>query len=146
MPELATKAFGTISIKADQIVQFPEGIFGFNDHLEFALIEEGEDNPFKWMQSTADSEIAFIVIQPELILKDYFPDILSGDLDLIQAKSLDECTVLLIVTIPESQPEKMTANLQGPVIINRKNRQGRQSISNNINHLVRVPILELLGG
>ena len=146
MPELTTKAFGTITIEKDQILEFPEGIFGFNDHLQFALIEEGEDNPFKWLQSTSDKEIAFIVIQPELFINDYAPEILSGDLELVQAGSLEDCTVLVIVTIPEKQPEKMTANLQGPILINRTTKQGRQSISNNIKHLVRVPILEQLDG
>ena len=147
MPELATKAFGKIHINSEQILEFPDGIFGFNDHRQFALIEEeGDENPFKWLQSTADQDIAFIVIQPELFLNDYNPEILQSDLEAIHAETLEQCLLLLIVTIPENQPEKMTANLQGPILINRRTKQGRQSISNNINHLVRVPILEQLGG
>jgi len=147
MPELATKAFGNISVEPEQIIDFPEGIFGFNDHVKFALIEEGEDTPFKWLQSTMDREIAFIVIQPELFMKNsYVPEIPKSDLKLISAESIDDCIILSIVTIPENNPEKMTANLQGPILLNKKNKKGRQSISNNENHLVRVPILEQIGG
>ena len=147
MPELATKAFGKINIEYDQIIDFPEGIFGFNDHVQFALIEESEDTPFKWLQSVMEEEIAFIVIQPELFMTDkYTPEISKSDLELIQADSIEECVVLTIVTIPENNPEKMTANLQGPILINKSCKIGRQLISNNANHLVRVPILEQLGG
>ena len=46
-----------------------------------------------------------------------------------------------IVTIPEDRQE-MTANLQGPIIINKENREGRQCISRNESWNVRHNILE----
>lgn len=146
MPELATKAFGKIDVKAEQIIHFPEGIFGFKDHLEFALIEESEDSPFKWLQSTKDENLAFVVIQPELFLPAYSPEVSISELNVIDVKSPSECIIFAIVTIPENNPEKMTANLQGPVLINTSKKLGKQSISNNESHLVRVFILEQLDG
>ncbi|HNJ03020.1 MAG TPA: flagellar assembly protein FliW [Leptospiraceae bacterium] len=47
----------------------------------------------------------------------------------------------MIVTIPENDPESMTANLQGPVLINKTTKQGRQAISMNEKHVVRLPVL-----
>jgi len=49
--------------------------------------------------------------------------------------------VLAIVTVPESQTG-MTANLQGPLLLNRRARLGRQSISADPRWGVRHAILE----
>ena len=48
-----------------------------------------------------------------------------------------------IVTIPENA-SKMTANLQGPIIINRRTRVGRQSISLDPECRVRHSIMSEL--
>ena len=51
--------------------------------------------------------------------------------------------VFAIVTIPENS-SMMTANLQGPLILNRRTREGRQSISGNPRWGVRHVILDEL--
>ena len=147
MTELATKAFGKIDIDPMQIISFQEGLFGFSGYEDFALIEDREDSPFKWLQSVQDTELAFVLIQPELFLaEEYVPSVAKADLEILEAQSVEECLVFAIVTIPEKDPRSMTANLQGPVLINAKKRIGRQAISNNDKHSVRVPILEQLEG
>lgn len=138
---LETRALGKVQVEPEQILQFPDGLYGFREHSEFALIEESAENPFKWLQSTTEADLAFIVIQPELVFSDYRPDVAREDLDSIGLSSVEQAIVFLIVTIPEDHPERMTANLQGPVLINRENRRGRQAISMDEKHLVRIPIL-----
>lgn len=147
MQELATKAFGTIEVHPTQIIHFPEGLYGFADYHEFALLEDREDSPFKWLQSTEESTLAFIIIQPDLFLKDpYIPEISRSELETLQVSSISGCVIFVIVTIPEGHPEKMTANLQGPVLINREKKIGRQAISTKDTHLLRFPILEKMDG
>ena len=58
-------------------------------------------------------------------------------------KSPEDILKFAIVTIPENSA-KMTANLQGPLIINRKTRVGRQSINNDPRWKVRHVIMEEL--
>ncbi|MBR32518.1 MAG: flagellar assembly protein FliW [Spirochaetaceae bacterium] len=143
MPQLETKPFGSIEVSEDSILEFPEGILGFEDYRNFAILEEKE-GPFHWLQSADESGLAFIILRPQLILKDYEPAVLPMELQSLQVDNVTECEVYLIVTIPGDHPEKMTANLQGPILVNRNIRQARQVISMNESHLVRVPILELL--
>ncbi|HMU83395.1 MAG TPA: flagellar assembly protein FliW [Leptospiraceae bacterium] len=138
---LETKALGKITLDPEQLLSFPEGLYGFRDFHEFALVEESAENPFKWLQSTSDPALAFIVIQPELILSGYRPEVAREDLQSIGLSGVDESLVFLIVTIPENDPESMTANLQGPVLINKTTKQGRQAISMNEKHVVRLPVL-----
>lgn len=142
MTEIQTKPFGKMQIDERQILNFPEGILGFEKYTEFALIEENQESPFKWLQSLSEVDLAFIVIQPNLFAPDYKPALAQDDLEGIQLSDLDEAVVMTIVTIPNDNPQKMTANLQGPVIINPKNRKAKQFISKNENHPIRKLILE----
>jgi len=142
--ELQSKPFGKIKILDEQILQFPEGILGFAEYNRYALIEESEDSPFKWLQSVDEPDLAFIVIQPELFMKDYSPVLKETEIGEIGLQKLEEALVFVIVTIPGNDPDGMTANLQGPILINRKNHTARQFISRNDSHSVRVRIVDYL--
>lgn len=143
MPQLETKPFGPIEVSEDNILEFPDGILGFEDYRKFAILEEKE-GPFLWLQSVDEAGLAFIILKPEVIMKDYKPAVLAMELQSLKVEAVEECEVFLIVTIPGDNPEKMTANLQGPILMNRRNRLARQVISMDESHLVRVPIMELL--
>ena len=66
-----------------------------------------------------------------------------AELDSLGITSEDQVLDFAIVTIPED-PMEMTANLQGPIIINRATRVGRQTISTDPSRQVRHPILKEL--
>lgn len=139
---IKTRPFGEISVDDRQIIFFPEGIPGFDYIKVFALLDSGdEQSPFKWLQARDEESIAFIIIRPSDFIVDYVPDIPQGDIEFVGAASPDELLVFSIVTIPED-PSKMTANLQGPIIINPKKRLGRQAISMNDRYFVRHLILD----
>ncbi len=135
-----TKAYGEIDLDDRQRVVFPEGILGFEDLKEYALLDAAQP-PFYWLQSLQRVEIAFVMIEPTAFKPDYTPDVEPEDLAEIGLIGLGEdALVFAIVTIPEDA-RKMTANLQGPVIINRKTRMGRQFISTNPDWKVRHEIM-----
>lgn len=144
MSTLATKAYGEIEVHPDKLFRFPEGILGFADFTEFALLDQNEESSFHWLQSTEDPSLAFVMMQPELFYPEYKPVLIETDLKSLQVNSLEECILYTIITIPQDDPDKMTANLQGPVLFNREKKLGRQVISTDPNHTVRVSVLELL--
>ncbi|PJZ81572.1 flagellar assembly protein FliW [Leptospira meyeri] len=137
-----TKPFGTIQVDSKQILKFPQGLLGFEEFDEYALIEESPESPFKWLQSTKESGLAFIVIQPELFMNDYKPAISDEELHDIGLTGWKEGLIFLIVTIPHDNPKGMTANLQGPIILNGKEGKGKQCISRDENHPIRKNIIE----
>jgi len=93
------------------------------------------------MQAVDEPDLAFVIIRPEDFMVKYELEVLPSDLEEIGATSPDEVIVFAIVTIPED-PSRMTANLQGPVIINPKTRCGKQAISLSEHYSVRHYILE----
>jgi flagellar assembly factor FliW len=137
-----TKPFGEIEINELQIIDFPEGILGFDFIKKFIIMDaEDEGSPFKWMQAFDEKDLAFVIIRPLDFMEEYELVIAQNDLDTVKSDNIDELLVFAIVTIPEN-PRKMTANLQGPIIINPEKRIGKQAISLSDRYTVRHNILD----
>ncbi len=123
---VATKAYGVVDIDERQRIRFPNGILGFEKFKEYALLD-GERQPFYWLQSIDVERIAFILVNPFLFRPDYELDIDDADLSEIGITDPETALVFAIVTLPpDGSP--MTANLQGPLVINRDARLARQAV------------------
>jgi len=121
-----SKAFGTIEVDERQKVKIPQGLFGFDDLTDYVLLD-AETPPFFWLQSVDVQEIAFILINPFLFRTDYEANITNEELSEIGIKSPDNALVFVIVTIPQDGGP-MTANLQGPLVINKETMTGMQAV------------------
>ncbi|GAB4223672.1 MAG: flagellar assembly protein FliW [Spirochaetales bacterium] len=140
--KITTKAYGPLEIDERQVIRFPHGLIGFEQFKIYALLDASQQ-PFYWLQSLDVPEIAFVLINPLVFRPDYTPDVAEEDLEDLQLDTAEDLLVFSIVTIPENQ-NRMTANLQGPVLINRRKKIGRQSISLNPNWRVKHVILDEL--
>lgn len=107
-------------------IDFPNGLFGFESFTKFSLIE-AEYKPFYWLQSEQDKTLSFLVVDPFIFFDDYELDIDDNSLKSIEVKTPADVVVLTIITIPGSNG-KITANLQGPLIINKTNNLGMQFV------------------
>ena len=141
--KIQTKPFGEKEIEERQVVSFPHGLFGFQDLHRFALMDAPQP-PFYWLQSLDQVQIAFVLIDPLFFRPDYNPDVDPVELAEIGIHEGDDALVFTIVTIPQDS-RRMTANLQGPLIINRGTREGRQFISLNPRWTVRHVIVDEMG-
>lgn len=139
---IKTRPFGEIEINEQQIIDFPDGIPGFDDVKKFILLDANDEkSPLKWLQAYDEPQLAFVIIRPVDFMREYELVVSMSDLDAVGADSAEHLIVFAIVTIP-SNPAEMTANLQGPVIINPEKRLGRQAISLSDRYSVRHKILE----
>jgi flagellar assembly factor FliW len=121
-----TKAYGLIDVDEKQKITFPQGLFGFEEYKEYVLLD-AEHQPFFWLQSVNVQEIAFILINPFTFRHDYEVNISNEELSVIGLTSPENALIFVIVTIPQDG-KSMTANLQGPLIINRQNMTGMQAV------------------
>ncbi|MCL2758936.1 MAG: flagellar assembly protein FliW [Treponema sp.] len=121
-----TKAFGLIDADEKQMVKIPQGLFGFEDYVKYVLVD-AEHQPFFWLQSVDEKEIAFILINPFIFRKDYEANITNEELADIGITSPENALIFVIVTVPQDGGP-MTANLQGPLVINKENMTGVQAI------------------
>jgi len=138
--KIQTKPFGMTEIDERQCLEFPHGIFGFEHHTQWALLDSSQP-PFYWLQSLKDPELAFVLMSPYSFRPDYELEIDHDDESLLMLEQQDDLLVMVIVTIPDDHT-LMTANLQGPVLINKKNRIGKQTIQTDHRWKVRHRVLE----
>ncbi len=121
-----------------------KGLIGFPDVHEFELLVNAEELPFMWIRATQHHELGFIVIEPSQFLTDYEVEIADDDIDFLDIQSESDALILNIVTLSDSEDiESATANLVGPIVLNRNTMKAKQVIvSNHMKFSTKHPLLE----
>ena len=140
---IQTSRFGPISLQPDDVLEFPEGILGFNDLRKFVLLDDPNDEIFAWLQSCEIASVAFPILEPEIFAPTYNVALTKHDLDSIRLTEGERTRCFSIITIPDD-PTTMTANMKAPIVINVQKRMARQCVLQD-NHLaIREPIFSRL--
>jgi flagellar assembly factor FliW len=145
MALVQTTRFGSLeAVDVDQrsVLHFPEGIPGFEDFTDFALIEESRFWPFTWLQPLAEPAIAFVLMDPGLFIADYHPDLGSENLECLNLQADDIADLRCILVVP-SDPKAATANVEAPLVINRRARRVKQVILMDDRLALRHPVFEV---
>lgn len=130
-----------IEIDNNSIIHFEDGLPGFDEMKEFAILNI-EESSFKWLQSVEDKNIALPIINPFNIKKDYEFDIDRTTEKKLDIKNAEDVIVYSVVVIPGEDLSKMSANLKAPIIINISNNKAKQMIMDNSQYGVKHYILE----
>ena len=141
--KIATFRFGELEIPEQNIIEFPKGIIGFEQFRKYVLLEREDSDPFCWLQSLEDPNLAFVVINPTIFFRNYKIEIHYKELEDIQVASLDRIEIFAIVTIPEDI-SKMSANLLGPLVVNLDNNLGKQIVLTNSHYTIQHYVLDEL--
>ena len=141
--KIETTRFGQISIQTEKIIQMPHGIPGFPDQRQFVIFEHRHDSPFLWYQSVDEPALAFVITDPFLFKPEYDIDIptILEDLNWDPEPQPDQVQLYVIVNIPKGNPEQMTANLMGPILLNQATREAVQVVLTDGNYSHSVPLL-----
>ncbi len=138
-----TSRFGLISITNDDVIQFPEGLLGFNELRRFVLLDDPADEIFAWLQSCDEPGIAFPLLEPELFTNNYSVALTRHDLEILGLLTKEGIRSFAIITIPQD-PTQMTANLKAPIVINVAKRVARQCVLQDNSLAIREPIFTRL--
>ncbi len=138
---IETSRFGALEVEEEIIITFAEGLPSFEQCKRFVILTPDDENPIRWLQSLDDGRLAFPIIDPWLFQPDYAPTISDLDAEKLQMEEETPKLLFAIVTVPRDNPQAMTANLLGPLLINPLTRQGRQVIVTNENYHTRHRIL-----
>jgi len=128
--KVETTRFGTITVKDEEIITMPLGMPGFSDQKQFVLLEHKKNSPFQWYQAIQDPSLAFVITDPCLFKPDYAVNMEKILKELHWDEDLEDqqLKLFVIVNIPPGAPDKTTANLIGPVLLNRAIREAVQII------------------
>ncbi len=115
------------SLEKDAVYEFPEGIPAFEEARRFSLLSTDEIKPFLYLKSLDVDGLGFVCIDPFMIYSGYLARISAADMIKLELRDASEAIVLSFVTVQQN-PQENTANLLAPIIINLRNRRGRQVI------------------
>jgi flagellar assembly factor FliW len=132
---------GTVSVSTNEIINFNEGPLGFAEYKDFIIVEEEEDSLFLILQSVDNPELAFPVLEVDLLNVNLTGQISKDLLDQMKAQKISELSIYTIVAVP-SNFNNMTANLRAPVLINNKTKMGLQVILSDQNLEIARPIFK----
>lgn len=110
----------------------PQGLIGFKGYHRAELLYVPDHLPFLWMKLHGGEEpVHFIVIEPGGLVPDYELELFDEDAAGLGLRSASDAMVLNIVTLRRQDPVEATVNLIGPIVVNRRTREGRQLVLAN---------------
>lgn len=134
-----TTRFGVIEVDDSALISMPEGMIGLAESRSYCLIDHQPESVFKWMQSTHDPDLAFLVIDPSDVAAEYEFELPDWDVEFLQLEDASEAVVMATVTI-DTSAEAIYTNLLAPVVINARTRLARQVVLDSDRYSVRHEI------
>lgn len=123
--KIFTEYFGEIEISEEDIVTFEKGLLGLEDLKRFSLITN-EELFIEWLQCI-DEDFSIAVMNPFFAKEDYSFEIPESTIKELELNSHEDVAIRTVVVIPEDIT-KIRTNLQSPIIINMKNKKGKQIV------------------
>lgn len=122
--KIKNEQFGEIEFDEKSIINFKEGLLGFEELKQFLLISE-KDGIFFWLTSIDQPEIIFPLFSINLIIENFTNETDKEPFGIVK---LDQ------------NPENITINLKAPVFINQEEKLGYQKIIDNEEFKVNYPL------
>ncbi len=144
--EINTTHFGPIIYTKEDVIHFTDGLFGFERMTDFLPIAfDSRNDAMLSLQSIADEHLAFIIMNPFLLLNNYNPCLNDKDMAAIGALTEDDISYYVICTT-QSDAAQSTVNLKCPIIVNAMTRQAKQVILESDCYLFRHTLSALHSG
>jgi len=134
--KIETTRFGTLEVDDEVIIHMTKPVLGFEEYRAYVLVETRDFEPFKWFQSVENPDLAFVVVNPLMFFPDYMIEVNPKEIEELNIDDVADIVTYAIVTIPTDYT-RMTANLQGPVLINIRTRLAKQLVMVNSRHGIR---------
>jgi flagellar assembly factor FliW len=124
----ATETFLPTALTEPMQITLPFGLIGLGDMREFDLQPIEGSWPFLTFRSRGDLEIEFLAVEAKNVFTDYSVVLSDEDAQALNLSSPEDAMILNIVTVHSMRPQFVTANLAGPIVVNRQTLLGKQVV------------------
>lgn len=127
-----TYLFGQVEVDPEKVIDFPDGIVGFENCRRFMLaheVDKGDPVSFT-LQSLDDPSLAFPVIDPSVLGFNYELELNDEELAKLQNPALEDIAVVLFLSKAEGEAgaSGIRANVRAPILLNTKKQIGLQKV------------------
>ena len=138
--KIQTKFLGEVEIQEKEIVKFENGLPGFEDTKEYIVLPIEKDSPFALLQALNEKEIGFVLAYPFAFKADYSFDISDEEKLDLKTELMEDLAIYSIVTLKDNFQDS-TLNLLAPVVLNIKERRGKQLVlQDSVQYPLHFPI------
>ena len=96
---------------------------------------------FRGFQAIKELDLALVIIDVHLLDTEFKAEVSDEGLAELEITQTDPVLIMAVITIPSGQPEKATANLRAPLVVNLRTRKGKQLILQE-SIPIRFPLLQ----
>jgi len=126
--KIQTALLGEIEVDDSMVLNFSEGIPGFEQISRFVMIPMGEGTPFYYLQAVDDQDLCLLIAEPFVFFPDYEIDVPDEEMKKLDiAGENQQIAIYVVVSVPEDF-KLATANLLAPLVINIQNKKGMQYV------------------
>lgn len=136
--KIETKKFGIIEIDSNSIIDFPNGLVGFENCHRFVLIKNADFDPFCWLLSLDNEEVCLPILNPYIVKPD-FKSVLPGFLTNGMFIEDGSENIFCVVNINDMKG-KFTINLKSPILVDVNKKEGKQFILDSEELLIDQPM------
>lgn len=130
--EIKSKSLGSQHLDSSSVINFPNGIPGFEDQTQFQLFELDDSEIIFSLQSLSNAEVAFSVALPSHFNINYNFVLTDQEEATLEVESIDDLLILLILHKDEgdngSNQPTIKGSIKSPLLINTKKRKGIQKL------------------
>lgn len=128
--KLLANYFGEIEYSREDVVYFPNGLFGFEEEQEFLPLSfDPASDAMLSLQSIKTPSLSFIIMNPFYLLPSYSPSLSESDKRIIQLDGNCEQDIsYYVISVIHERTKDCTVNLKCPIAVNKQNRYGCQII------------------
>jgi len=140
--KIKSSLLGEQVIDPNSIINFPNGIPGFEDQTRFKLFHQ-ENNPIIfWLQSLDDELLTFSVASPALFNINYNLTLSDKEEQTLALDNAEDIIVLILLHKDEDSqsPQQPTikGSIKAPLIINSAKRIGLQKVLSNVEQSITL--------
>jgi flagellar assembly factor FliW len=132
MVQIQSRQLGQIDVNPADILEFPNGVPGFEQHRRFVLVEKAALAPIVFLQCVDAPELCFSAAPVAVIESKYELSATPDDLRTIglddsrQPSTKDEVICLAVLAAAENG--QWAANLLAPILIEPRSGRGVQAV------------------
>ena len=132
--KIDTYLFGKVDVSEQALINFPDGLPGFEQCKTFALIHEAADkNPTSFtLQSVDDAQVAFQIADPTAYGFHYELQLSDEETSKLKVASPTDLAVMLILFRRNENSGPIEASIKAPLIINTATRIGLQKVIEHV--------------
>ena len=141
IPMQINTRFGTQEIDPESIIEFPNGLPGFEDLKRYKLFHEEEGQIVFYLQALDEAGLQLPLVDPDEFQVNYQITLSDEEIAQLELENPEDAAILVTVSKTDSDTEGdagLHANFMGPIVINTRSRKGLQKALNKVSGTVLI--------